>query len=61
MTESKPSAEDGFRDSLKDVLVVADKLSLSCLSVEEMIGMVQLALENDGQLRLLMAMVAQKK
>lgn len=56
----RQSQEEAFRSSLEDVLEVASKLSSHCNSVEDLIGVVQLALANDGQLRLLMATVTAK-
>lgn len=46
--------EDGFRSSLRDVAAVAERLSPYCATVTEFVEMVQLALQNDGQLRFLM-------
>lgn len=54
-------AEDAFRSSLQDVLAITQKLSSFCSSVEELADMVALALENQGQLKMLMALVMQKK
>lgn len=53
--------EDNYRSSLQDVIVVAQKLSPYCKTVDELLSMVQLALENDGQLRLLITITTQKK
>lgn len=53
--------ERGFRESLMDVIAVAEKLAPVCRSVEEMIGVVELAVTNDAQMRLLMNSVNQKK
>ena len=54
------SAADSFRSSLEDVVAVADKLSAYCNTVEEMVGMCKLGLENAGQLSVLMALMQQK-
>ena len=53
--------EGNYRSSLQDVIVVAQKLSPYCKTVDELLSMVQLALENDGQLRLLITITTQKK
>ncbi len=61
MGDTKVSAEEGFRESLKDLIVVADRLKPFCNTTEDLVGMCNLALENDGQLRLLMQSVQQGK
>lgn len=67
MTESKPKVatpeevEAAFRSSLGDVAAIAEKLAPHCRTVEEMVGMIQLAIDNDGQLRLLMDTVTAPK
>lgn len=58
--ETKISVEAGFRDSLKDLLVIVPKLIPFCGNINDLVSMVQLALENDGQLRLLMSLVVRK-
>ena len=61
MPNATTPVEEKFRGSLSDVAVVLAKLSPLCQSVEELTAMVQLALENDGQLRVLQAVVMGKK
>lgn len=56
----KKSNEELLRDSLKDVIAISEKLQPFCQSVEEMIGVASLALENDAQLRILMAQMTSK-
>lgn len=56
----KMTVEENFRASLKDVLGIIEKLSPICQSTSDLAGMVQLALENDAQLRLLIKEVLQK-
>lgn len=58
MTEQKPTTEEVFRGALEEVVDCAAKLAPYCASVEEMISVCKLALENDGQLRLLLAMMS---
>lgn len=53
----KISVEDGFRESLKDVVTICEKLSASCQSTSDLTEMLKLALENDGQLRLILSMM----
>lgn len=50
----QPSDEDIFRDSLRDAIVLVTKLAPVCPNVEDLVGLMKLATENDGQLRLLM-------
>lgn len=57
MNDQKVSTEDKFRESLKDAGVVIHKLSSICVTFDEALGMLHLAIENDGQLRLLMNMI----
>ena len=51
------SVEEGFRESLKDFVTVSKALSPICHSTDELIQIVELALENDGQLKIIMGMV----
>lgn len=51
-------AEEQFRSALADVLAVMRKLAPLCKTVDDMVGMTQLALENDGQLALMMQAVS---
>jgi hypothetical protein len=49
--------EESFRQALQDVIAIVRKLSPHCKNVNELVGMAELALENDGQLALLMNQV----
>ena len=60
MNDQKPTADEPFRESLLDVITICRKLEPYCSDVEMLIGMLQLATENLGQLRLLMAVVIKK-
>ena len=55
MAEKKeePSFEDRLRETIRETVVVLDKLAPVCRDVAELRGMLVLALENDGQLSLL--------
>lgn len=53
----KPTAEEKFRNSLKDVEVIIRKLAPLCRTADEIADMVGLARDNDGQLALLMAVI----
>ena len=64
MADTKPTQEqvlDSFKKSLDDVAVVIEKLAPHCQSFDEMVGMLKLAEENGGQLRLLYRIVTDQK
>lgn len=61
MVDKELSQEEQFRSALQDVVAIGEKLSPYCKSVEELTGMVELALLNDAQLRLLMELVSKGK
>lgn len=58
----KPSADASqiqkLRDSLIDLLALCERMH--CKTVEELVGIAHLALENDGQARLLLATLSRK-
>jgi hypothetical protein len=58
--QEKPDPAVSFRDSLQDLIVIVEKLSPYCQNIEDLVGMAQLALENDAQVRVLMKLVAGK-
>lgn len=60
-SEKMAEAEDAFRGSLEDVIAIAEGLSKHCKNLTELVGMSKLALENDGQLRLIMDIITQPK
>lgn len=61
-TGGKEEAElDKFRESLKDVVSVLDRFSPFFRTVEEMHAGLSHGLENDGQLRLLLAAFTAKR
>lgn len=55
------TVEDKFRSSLEDLLALAKKFLPVCERVEDLIGMVQLAIENEGQLKLLLKEYVRQK
>lgn len=64
MADSKPTPEqllESFKASLDDVAVIAQVLSKHCDTIEDLVGMVGLARENAGQLKLLYSLVAGSK
>ncbi len=54
-------AETSFRNSLEDVITIAEGIKEHCISVQELIGVCKLALDNDGQLRMLMGQMTQPR
>ena len=54
-------AEASFRASLEDVITMAEGLSKHCKTLDDLVGMARLALENEGQLRMLMSTVVGNK
>jgi hypothetical protein len=53
------SPRERFRDALKDSIVLIEKLAPLCSNVEELVGLMRLAMSNDGQCTLLMKVVQQ--
>lgn len=49
--------EESFRSSLEDLVAIAGALAPCCDSVADLVGMIELALTNDGQLKTLMTLV----
>ena len=52
---------ESFRSSIKDLLTIAEKLTPFCERTADMVQMLELAIENDGQLNFLMFTVLPKK
>lgn len=61
MGTEKVSVEQSFRDDLESVIAVVNGLKKVCSSLEELQDMLTLALQNDGQLKLLIAAVSQSQ
>jgi hypothetical protein len=67
MEQRKPSTEEAFRESLKDVHAILIKLSVYCETLEELENMIAVSLANEngpgnnGQLRLLMDTITRPK
>ena len=59
VTTSTP--DEKFREGLLDLVAFAEKVAPVCVTVADLIGMCSLALSNDGQLRLLMAVANPKR
>lgn len=49
----EPTTEMKFRESLEDTVIILRKLAPLCKDVDELIGMMELAMSNDAQLSLL--------
>ena len=47
-----------MREEIADTIVIIKKVAQYCGNVDDLVGMLQLALQNDGQLTLLMAELA---
>ena len=60
MGEPKQTQEDQFRDELKTVAVIIAKLEPYCKTLDDLLSVINLAVENDGQMRLLMPVVLGK-
>ncbi len=58
---NKQDAEEAkFQESLLDAAAVVERLSPFCETTSEMQGLLQLAFENKGQLRMVMSVVLKK-
>jgi hypothetical protein len=55
--DKREELEDGFKDALDDVVRVIEALRPYCQTPDELSDMVKLALQNKGQLKLLMATI----
>lgn len=56
-SEVKHNPIDTFRDALEAVVEIAQALHPDCDTVADLVGVVELAMANDGQLRILMGRV----
>lgn len=52
-TPPEPTFEEQLRETIRETVVVLEKLAPMCNNVDELRGMLVLALGNDGQLALL--------
>ena len=52
-TPAEPTFEGQLRETIRETVVILDKLAPMCGNVDELRGLLLLALENDGQLALL--------
>lgn len=57
----KPDVVESFRESLKDVIPVIEKLAPHCTGFDDLLGMVNLALENTAQARILLKIITETK
>lgn len=55
--DDKAELEKGFRESLKDVLAVIDRLGPHCETFADLLAIVQRGVDDDAQLRFLMSLV----
>lgn len=57
----KTDLVEGFKESLKDLAVVLERLAPHCDTVEDLIATVKHALESDVHLALVMSVVSKKR
>lgn len=56
--QNNPSLEDSFRESLKDLVTIAEVLGQHCEnSISRLVSLSRLALDSEDQLALLMSLV----
>ena len=63
MTEQRLTEEEveaGFKESLKDVATIIERLSPHCKTVPDLFDTVKLALENDTHFQLVLSIVSAK-
>ena len=58
--DGKQTPEERFRDDLLNVVALTQKLAPMCKTVDDLIAVCSLGLDNEGQLRLLMMAAASK-
>lgn len=58
---SQEQVEEQFRDALKDLVTIGEKLAPWCRTTAELVDVAKLAVDNDGQLRMLLAMTTSGK
>ena len=61
LNDNKTTVEEAFRSSLEDISTIVTELSGVFKTTEELLGAINLALVNDGQLALLMSLMKKKK
>lgn len=54
---NQPTAEQSFRSSLEDTIVILTQLAPLCNDVAQLVEMCRLGLDNDAQLQLLIKQV----
>lgn len=59
--DQKITPADAFRDALEATRDIAHALSPYCTTTADLIGMIELAMSNDGQLQMLMEKVTTPK
>lgn len=55
--QEKKSPQELFRDSLEDLITIAGALAPHCENMKDLVGLLELAMTNDGQLSILMSLV----
>ena len=54
--KGQETIEASFRESLKDVVAITEKLQLHCKTTEDLLHIAKMALDSDAQLRLLISL-----
>ena len=57
LNDVKLSQEDELREGLKDVLIILEKIAPKCSNFQELSEILNVALSNDGQLRMLLTLI----
>jgi len=61
MAVDKQELVDGFKESLKDLAVILEKLVPHCETMDELIASIKHGLESDVHLSLIMSVVSKKR
>ncbi len=61
MAEKLQMTSEEFRESMKDSVAILTRLSSLTSDVQDLLGMLTLAVDNDAQLNLLMKLILDKK
>ncbi len=49
-----PTLEESLVDNIRDTIVIVEKLAPFCRTPDDLVGMLKLALTNEGQLQMLL-------
>lgn len=51
---AEATLEEQFRDNLRDLIVILERFAPLCKTPDDLVGMLRLAINNDGQLALML-------